>query len=47
MRYPSCLPVAPSVMDGTVGGSGGIPSDPSLEIGKDEEEKLKRWRLKF
>ena len=46
-KFLSCLPVAPLVMEATVGGSGGIPLDPSLETGRDEEEKLKRWRLKF
>ena len=33
MRYASCLPVAPSVMDATLVGSGGIPPDPNLETG--------------
>ena len=34
MRYPSCLTVAPLVMDATLGGSGGITPDPSLETGR-------------
>ena len=29
-RFLSYLPVAPSAMEATVGGSGGIPLDPSL-----------------
>ena len=28
-------------MYATTGGSGGIPTDPSLQTGKDEEERLK------
>ena len=35
MRYPSCLPVAPSVMEVT---------DPSLETGREEKKNLKKWR---
>ena len=34
-------------MDATTGGSGGIPPDPSLETGRDEEERLNKWRLKL
>ena len=34
-------------MDATTGGSGGIPPDPSLETGRDEEERLNEWRLKL
>ena len=34
-------------MDTTAGGSGGIPQDPSLETGRDEEERLNEWRLKL
>ena len=34
-------------MEATVGGSGGIPLDPSLETGKGEEKNLERWRLKY
>ena len=34
MRYPSFLTVAPSAMDTTLGGSGGIPPDPSPETGR-------------
>ena len=31
----------------TVGGSGGIPPDPSLETGRDKEKNLKKWRQRF
>ena len=34
-------------MEATVGGSGGIPLDPSLETGRDEEKNLKKLRLRF
>ena len=34
-------------MEATVGGSGGIPLDPSLETGRDKEKNLKRWRHRF
>ena len=34
-------------MEATVGGSGGIPLDPSLETGKGKEENLERWRLRY
>ena len=44
MRYQSCLQVAPSGMEATIGGSGGIPPDPSLETGWDEEKILKYRR---
>ena len=47
MRFPNCLPVAPSVMEATVGGSVGIPVDPSLQTGKDKEKNLKKLRRRF
>ena len=34
-------------MEATFGCSGGIPPDPSLETGRDEEKNLEKWRLKF
>ena len=34
MRYPSCLTVAPSAMDATLGGRGGITPDPCVETGR-------------
>ena len=34
-------------MEATVGGSGGIPLDPSLETGRDKEKNLKKWRQRF
>ena len=34
-------------MEATLGGSGGIPPDPSLETGRDEEKNLEKWRLRF
>ena len=34
-------------MEATVGGSGGIPLDPSLETGTGKEKNLKKWRLEF
>ena len=34
-------------MYATSGGSGGIPTDPSLQTGKDEEERLKDERLRL
>ena len=34
-------------MEATVGGSGGIPPDPSLETGRDEEKNLKSWRKRI
>ena len=40
MRYASCLPVAPTVMDATLGDSCGIPPDPNLETGRDEAKAL-------
>ena len=46
-RFLSCLSVVPLAMDATAGGSGGIPPDPSLETGRDKEEKLNEWRLKL
>ena len=46
-RFPTCLPVAPLVMEATVGGSGGIPLDPSLETGRDEEKNLEKQRLRY
>ena len=44
MRYQSCLQVAPSGMEAALGGSGGIPPDPSLETGWDKEKILKYRR---
>ena len=46
-RYLSCLSVVPLVMDTTTGGSRGIPPDPSLQTGRDEEERLNEWRLRL
>ena len=40
MRFSTCLPVAPIGMEATVGGSGGIPLDPSLDTGRREEKNL-------
>ena len=34
-------------MEATVGGSTGIPLDPTLETGKGKEKNLERWRLKY
>ena len=34
-------------MEATVGDSGGIPPDPSLETGRDKEKNLKSWRKRF
>ena len=34
-------------MEATVGGSGGILLNPSLETGKGEEENLERWTLRY
>ena len=34
-------------MEATVGGSGGIPLDPSLETGRDEEKNLEYRRLRY
>ena len=34
-------------MSATSGGSGRIPTDPSLQTGKDEEERLKDERLRL
>ena len=34
-------------MESTVGGSGGISLDPSLETEREEEKNLETWRLKF
>ena len=34
-------------MDATTGGSSGIPPDPSLQTGRDEEERLNEWRLRL
>ena len=34
-------------MEVTVDGSGGIPLDPSLETGRDEEKNLKKLRRRF
>ena len=34
-------------MEATVGGSGGIPPDPSLGTGRDKEKNLKKLRQRF
>ena len=34
-------------MEATVGGSGGIPLDPSLETGRDKEKNLEKRRLRY
>ena len=34
-------------MAASVGGSCGIPLDPSLETGRGEEKNLEKWRLEF
>ena len=34
-------------MEATVGGSGGIPPDTSLETGRGEKKNLEKWRLEF
>ena len=34
-------------MEATVGGSSGIPLDPSLETGREEEKNLKKLRRRF
>ena len=47
MRYTSCLTVAPTVMDATLGGSGGIPPDPNLETGRDKAKALEERRQRF
>ena len=47
MRYQSCLQVAPSGTEATVGDSCGIKPDPSLETGWDGEKNLKYWRKKI
>ena len=47
MRYASCLPVAPTVMDATLGGSSGIPPDPNLETGRDKAKALEERRQRF
>ena len=47
MRYASCLPVAPTVMEATLGGSGGIPLDPNLETGQDEGKTFEERRQRF
>ena len=47
MRYASCLPVAPTVMEATLGGSGGIPPDPNLETGRDQGKTLEERRQRF
>ena len=46
-KFLTCLPVAPIDMEATVGGSGGIPLDSSLETGKGKEKNLEKWRLKY
>ena len=47
MRYASCLTVAPSAMDATLGGSGGITPDPNLETGRDKAKALEEQRQRF
>ena len=47
MRYATCLTVAPTVMDATHGGSGGIPSDPNLATGRDKAKTLEGRRQRF
>ena len=47
MRYASCLTVAPTAMDATLGGSGGIPTDPNLETGRDNAKALEERRQRF
>ena len=47
MRCASCLPVAPTVMEATLGGSGGISPDPNLETKRDEEKTLEERRQRF
>ena len=47
MIFPTCLPVAPIDMEATVGGSGGLPLDTSLETGRGEEKNMEIGRLKF
>ena len=47
MRFPTCLPVAPIDMEATVGGSSGIPLDPSMGTRRGKEKNLKKWRLAF
>ena len=34
-------------MDAKVGRSSGIPLDPSLDTGRDEEKNLKSWRKRL
>ena len=40
MRYASCLTVAPTAMEATLGGSSGITPDPILETGRDGAKAL-------
>ena len=47
MRYASCLTVAPTAMEATLGGSGGITPDPVLETGRDGAEALEEQRQRF
>ena len=47
MRYASCLTVAPTAMDATLYGSGGIPTDPNLEAGRDKAKALEERRQRF
>ena len=47
MRYASCLTVAPTAMEATLGGSGGITPDPVLETGRDGAEALEEQRKRF
>ena len=46
MRFASCLTVALTAMDATLGGSGGIPTDPNLETGRDEAKALEKYYSK-
>ena len=47
MRYASCLTLAPSALDATLGGSGGITPDPNLETGQEEAKALEERRQRF
>ena len=47
MRYASCLTVAPTAMEATLGGSGGITPDPVLETGRDGAKALEERRQRF
>ena len=47
MRYASCLTVAPTAMEATLGGSGGITPDPVLEAGREGAKALEEQRQRF